>query len=266
MKLAVANHPRRELLQQIRWIAEHGFSHIDLTLEAPAAAIESHDWVVIASAMRDAGLGVICRAPSYLPLHNPSPLVRQAVLDELRRSIDVAQVVGASLCTSLFVGWPAHLAEEQGYEFYRQAYAILIRHGAERGVQVALENSANNKHQLKYFREIFFRLPGLKLAFDIGHGNINTARSMTRDYGFALADRLVHVHLSDNDGSADDRLPFGAPSTGGIALHHELQGLKDFRYDGIITLEIEGDPRWLLAAAERVREAASRRCRSVRCD
>jgi sugar phosphate isomerase/epimerase len=119
---------------------------------------------------------------------------------------------------------------------------------------VALENSANNKHQLKYFREIFFRLPGLKLAFDIGHGNINTARSMTRDYGFALADRLVHVHLSDNDGSADDRLPFGAPITGGIALRHELQGLKDFRYDGTITLEIEGDPRWLLAASERVRE------------
>jgi sugar phosphate isomerase/epimerase len=141
-----------------------------------------------------------------------------------------------------------------GYEYYRQAYQLLLRHGAGQGVQVTLENSPDNKHQLKYFREIFFRLPELKLTFDIGHGNVNTARSMTRDYLFALADRLVHVHISDNDGTADDHLPFGAPRQGAIKLKHELQMLRDFRFDGTLTLEIFGHERWLLASRELVKE------------
>src|SRR5690606_29940757 len=103
-------------------------------------------------------------------------------------------------------------------EYYRQMYDILIRHGANQEVAVALENRPDNRHQLKHFREIFHRLPDLKLLFDIGHGNIKTAKSMTRDYLFALSDRLVHVHLSDNAGQEDDHLPIGAPKQGGIDL------------------------------------------------
>jgi sugar phosphate isomerase/epimerase len=196
----------------------------------------------------------VAHAAPYLPIQNPSPLVRQAAIDELRRCIDVAQLLGAPFCTTHFVGWPGFLEEEQGYEFYRQAYMILLKHGEERGVAVTLENSPHNKHQLKYFREIFFRLPNLKLTFDIGHGNIATARSMTRDYLFALRDRLVHVHMSDNDGEGDDHLPFGAAKRGGINLMHELRGLKDFRYDGTITLEIFGHERWLRASLDLLRE------------
>jgi sugar phosphate isomerase/epimerase len=203
----------------------------------------------------DRQLGVVCHAAPYYPIENPSPPVRQAALDELRRSIDVAKTLGAPLCTMHFRGWPAYRTEAAGYEYYRQMFDILVRHGQERAVAVALENSANNKHQLKYFREIYHRVPGLKLVYDIGHGNVNTAKSMTRDYLFALADRLMHVHLSDNGGQGDDHLPLGAPRRGGIDLVHELRGLRSFRYDAGITLEVFGARRWLLASAALVREA-----------
>jgi sugar phosphate isomerase/epimerase len=248
------NNPRRTLMQEIARIAALGLDFIDLTIEAPAATPDGHDWRVVRQAIADAGLGVVAHAAPYLPIQNPSPLVRQAALDELRRCLDVAHLLGAPFCTTHFLGWPSFLEEEQGYEFYRQAYLILLKHGDEQGVAVTLENSPHNRHQLKYFREIFFRLPGLKLTFDIGHGNIQTARSMTRDYLFALRDRLVHIHMSDNDGSDDDHLPFGAAKHGSINLRHELQVLKDFRYDGTITLEIFGQERWLQASTDLVRE------------
>ncbi|MBK8051322.1 MAG: sugar phosphate isomerase/epimerase [Anaerolineales bacterium] len=206
------------------------------------------------AAIEHSGLGVVAHAAPYLPIHNPSPIVRQAALDELRRCLDVAQIIGAPFCTTHFLGWPSFLSEDGGYEYYRQGYEILLKHGRERNVLVTLENGPDNKHQLKYFREIFFRLPELRLTFDIGHGNVNTARSMTRDYLFALNDRLAHIHMSDNNGKGDDHLPFGAPIRGAINLRHELQVLRDFRYDGTITLEIFGDPRWLTASAQIVRE------------
>ena len=119
---------------------------------------------------------------------------------------------------------------------------------------VALENSPNNSHQLKYFREIFHRLPALKLVYNIAHGNLQTVQSMTREYLFALADRLVHVRISDNDGLTNAHLPFGAPAAGGINLQHELRILRSFRYDGSIALEITGERRWLTVSGEMLHE------------
>jgi sugar phosphate isomerase/epimerase len=248
------NDPSRPLLEEIHWIATHGFDYIDLTLEPPGATLESTDWHSVRSALEQSGLDVICHAAPYLPIESPSPLVRQAALDELRRTIDAAHILNARLCTTHFRGWPAYLSDAAGYEYYRQMYEILLRHGASQGVAIALENSTDNRHQLKYFREIFHRLPDLKLLFDIGHGNIKTAKSMTRDYLFALSDRLAHIHLSDNGGQDDDHLPIGAPKRGGIDLAHELRGVRSFRYEGGITVEVFGDRRWLLASTDLIRE------------
>lgn len=254
MLFGMMNNPRAPILTEIARAAQMGFDFLELTIEAPGAAPESTDWPAVRAALTDQGLRVVAHAAPYLPLNNPSPVVRQAALDELRRCLDIAHLIGAPFCTTHFVGWPGFLTEEVGYEYYKQAYLLLLRHGAAQGVEVTLENSPDNRHQLKYFREIFFRLPELKLTFDIGHGNVNTARSMTRDYLFALADRLVHVHISDNDGAADDHLPFGAPRQGAIKLKHELQMLRDFRFDGTLTLEIFGHERWLVASRELLRE------------
>ena len=254
MRLGAMNNPNAPLLEEIQWIASSGFDYIDLTIEAPGAALESTDWKRVRGVIEESGLDIVCHAAPYLPIENPSPLVRQAALDELRRCIDAAHILNANLCTTHFRGWPTYLTEAAGYEYYRQMYEILVKHGISQGVAVALENSPENRHQLKYFREIFHRVPELKLLFDIGHGNINTAKSMTRDYLFALSERLTHVHISDNDGQGDDHLPIGAPSQGGINLAHELRGLRSFRYDGGITVEVFGDRRWLIASADLIRE------------
>src|SRR5690606_27677897 len=121
------NDPRRDIFEEIRWCARNSFDYIDLTIEAPAAATESTNWQDVAAAIQDAGLDAIGHAAPYLPIDNPSPLVRQAALDELRRTIDAAQIAGASLCTMHFMGWPAYLSDQEGYEFYRQMLSILVR-------------------------------------------------------------------------------------------------------------------------------------------
>lgn len=254
MQLGLVTNPHINLVTEIRWLAEHGFELIDLSLEAPHAAPESVKWPAIRSAIADHGLAVLCRAAGYLPLENPAPLVRQAALDEVRRAIDVAEALGATLCTVRFSGWPTHLDEATGYEYYRQLFGVLLKHGAERGVAVALENRPANQHQLKWFREIFHRLPTLKLVYHMGHGNVGTLQSMTREYLFALADRLAHVRLSDNNGLHNAYLPLGAPATGGLDFARDLQTLRSFRYDGSVALQIDGERRWVQGSASYLRE------------
>lgn len=254
MQLGAMNDPKRSLLNEISFIAESGFDYIDLTIEAPGSATESTRWSDIASAIQEKNLGVVCHSAPYLPIENPSPLVRQAAFDELRRTIDAAQILGAELCTMHFMGWPTYMEEETGYELYRQLLAGLCKHGADRGVSVAMENGPEMPHQLKHFRQIFHRVPDLTLLFDVAHGNIAPSPSMLREYLSSLNERLRHIHMSDNDGISDLHLPFGAPMTGGIDLAGSLRTLRSFGYDGTITVEVFGERPWLLRSADRIRE------------
>lgn len=259
MQVGMLTDPRQDPLADIRWAAENGFDFVDLQIAAPMTALETTDWRAIEDAISESGLDVLCYAGNDFVINNPSPAIRQAALNELRRCIDAAQIVGASLLTTRFFGWPSYLDEAAGYEFYRQLYEILIAHGQERGVSIALENSPQNFHQLKWFREIFKRLPELKLLYNIGNVNVETRQSMTRDYMFALADRLVQVHVSDNDGTRADRLPLYAPMSGGLDWRHEVQTLHTFNFDGPITVAVAGDRRWLSQSAEVLRELWSGR-------
>ncbi len=258
MQLGAVSNPRNSLAAEINWLADHHFSLIDLALEAPAAAPESVKWPEVKQAIADRGLTVVCRAATYLPLESPAPLVRQAAMDEVRRAIDATVAVGGAICTVRFRGWPAHFNETTGYDYYRQLFSVLINHGDACGVQVALENRPENEHQLKWFREIFHRLPGLKLCYHVGHGNVGTLQSMTREYLFALAERLIHVRISDNDGHHHAYLPLGAPASGGLNFQRDLQTLRSFRYSGALALEIAGDRRWTKASAELLRELWAR--------
>lgn len=245
MRIGMSNRPGDVLAEEVAWAAHNGFALFDLRVAAPGAPTEWGDWPAIGALLSENGLAVTCRVAEYLPIESPSPIVRQAALDELRRTLDVAQVVGAGLCTLPFKGWPVGWTEAAGYEAYKQLLGILVRHGAERGLQVALENGVHNTHQLKYLREIFKRVPEAGLALDIGRLNIQTARGLTRDYLFAFAERLRHVRVGDNDGTADQQLPFGAPAAGGIDLAQALRDLNSFGYNGDIALSIGGDRRWL---------------------
>lgn len=254
MRVGVLNNPRRPLLDEIEWAAVSGFDFIEISFEAPHAALESTAWRPVREALAAREIDVLCRAASYLPFDNPSPLVRQASMDELRRSIDAAAGLGAPLCTLNFCGWPAHLSEAQGYDYWRQLLAIAVAHGAERNVTVALKNPPDNRHLLKWLREIFQRAPNLAFTLDVGHANLTPGHNLTRDFLFALGERLRHVYLSDNDGVTNAHLPFGAPASGGIDLRRELRHLHSFRFDGSITLHVcSADRRWITESARTLR-------------
>ena len=238
MKIGAMNDPQRDVLDEIRQIAADGFDYVDLTLEAPRAEPGEIDVKAVRQILDDHGLGLICHAAPYLPVDNPAAGVRSAALDELRRCLDTAAALGARLLTTHYLGFPSFWPEAMGYELYAQLYQRLCADGEQRSVLVAMENHPDNAHQLKAFREIFSRCPNLYLLLDVGHTNVDVPKNLAREYLFALADRLAHVHASDNDGTADQHLPLGAPFRGGVAWPRIWADLKSFHYDGTVTLEV----------------------------
>src|SRR6516165_4521479 len=53
-----------------------------------------------------------------------------------------------------------------------------------------------------------------------------------------LGPKLLHVHLSENDGTADQHLPLGAAPRSTTSWPEHVKKLKAIGYDGTITLEV----------------------------
>jgi sugar phosphate isomerase/epimerase len=84
----------------------------------------------------------------------------------------------------------------------------LAPFAAAHGVRIAVENMGGDEGHWTLIQELFaeYGPQYLGLCYDSGHGNIGKAGL---DHLEALKDRLISVHLHDNDGHSDQhRLPF----------------------------------------------------------
>jgi sugar phosphate isomerase/epimerase len=134
------NHPARDLLQQIEWVASLGFGFIDLTLEPPMAASWRVDRGAVRQALSRHSLGVVGHTAFYLPIASGIEEIRRASLEELRRCVDVFAAVGAQWMNI----HPDRHAPMHSRQFFveknLETLAELLAHAGDRGVGLMIEN------------------------------------------------------------------------------------------------------------------------------
>ena len=236
MLIGAMNHPARDVLSEIEWMADMNLDFIDLTIEPPMASVDKIDLRAIRSALDDNGLQIIGHTAYYLPLCSPFETIRRACVEELKRCIAAFATLG--------VPWmnlhpdriaPMHDRKfiiEKNLESLRELFVEARRFG----IGLMIENLPGNFNTVMQLSELLDPLPELGLHLDIGHANLLTDRNTTSDLLTAYGSRLRHVHLHDNKGgSADLHLPLGA---GTIEVAHYVHLLQAIGYDGTITLEV----------------------------
>ena len=82
MQIGAMNNPSREIIAEMKWMAELGLDFIDLTLEPPAAAPWRINPKEIRSALEDFGLGVVGHTAFYLPFACTFESIRIAAVEE----------------------------------------------------------------------------------------------------------------------------------------------------------------------------------------
>ena len=244
MQIGAMNHPQRDVIDEIRWVAEMRLDFIDLTLEPPAAASWRVDGKRIRMALEECGLGVVGHTAFYLPLGSPFEEVRRAAVAELRRCLEIFAEVGAKWMNI----HPDRYAPMHDRAFYierdLQSLRELMEVSKRLGVGLMIENLPGDFNNVEQLGDLLEPLPELGLHLDIGHSNLmveqNTAEQILARYGA----RLRHVHLHDNKGGhADLHLPLG---TGTVDAARHVRALKAAGYDGTITLEVfTPDPKHL---------------------
>lgn len=253
MQIGMMNNPARDPLQEIAWAAENGFQFIDLTLEHPKAGSDTVDSAAIRAALDHAGLGVIGHTAWYLPFASPVPRLRAAAIEEVISTFPHFATVGATLVNvHPDPGWrTVGIGTEQALAWNVAAFARLAQEATTHGLRLMVENLPNVYESVDAMRALLDAHPSISFHLDLGHAQVRGNR--TPDYLTAFADRLAHVHLSDNSGRSDDHLPLG---TGRIDWKRLIRMLKRTGYDATITLEVFSDDKDYLLASQRKLRAA----------
>jgi sugar phosphate isomerase/epimerase len=230
------NHPERNILDEIAWMADAGMDFIDLTLEPPGAASWNVDAPAIRRALERHRLGVVGHTAWYLPMASAIPEIREGAVTELRRCLEIFGDVGAkwmNLHPDRHTPWhPRHFYIEQNIATIHE----LLPHAENCGVGLMIENLPGDYNSAPQLAELLNPVPKLGLHLDIGHANLQVPHNTTEEILKAHGKRLRHVHLHDNKGGhADLHLPLG---TGTVDVRRHVEALRKCGYDGTITLEV----------------------------
>ncbi len=262
MLIGTMNHPERNVLEEIAWMADAGMEFLDLTLEPPGAASWEVDSKAIRAALERAGMQVVGHTAWYLPMASSIPEIRDGAVAELRRCLSRFGEVGAkwmNLHPDRHTPWhPRGFYIERNLDTIRE----LLPHAKQCGVGLMIENLPGDYNSVPQLGELLEPIPELGLHLDIGHANLQVPHNTTEEILEAYGKRLRHVHLHDNKGGhADLHLPLG---TGSVDVCRNVEALQRCGYDGTITLEVFTPDRRHLIYSRDVLRDTWRECQGAR--
>ncbi len=248
MHYGAMNFPIKPVVDELTDIAALGFDYLELTMDPPQAHYTTlrQQRAAILSALNDRGLSVICHLPTFVSTVDLTDSIRQASLQEMFHSLEVAAELGAQKV----VLHPGHIGglgvfvAETAMAHANKSLAAIIERAHELGLCVCLENMFPKCRAFVEpddFVDIMQRFPDLKLTLDTGHANIGS-KNGRRILKFIkkFGRRIGHLHVSDNFGERDDHIPLGS---GTIDFSKIVAALERCGYDDTATLEIFSEDR-----------------------
>ena len=198
------------------------------------------------------GMGLVCHMPTFVLTADLTPSIRQASLAEVLNSLETAAELEAAkivLHPSTISGL-GHLVPARARAYARESLDAILTRSGQLGQCICIENMFPRLGYMvepAEFEPLFETYPGLKFTLDIGHAFIG-ADNLSRilDFIGRFAERLHHIHVSDNHGDRDAHLPLGA---GAIAYPQVVRALRRGGYDETATLEVFSANREDVAAS-----------------
>lgn len=256
MKIGAMNHPAKDPLEEIDWFGRHGFDFVDFTLEPPAADPDLIDPRAVRAALERHCLGVVAHTAWFIPIGSPFGTIRDACLTEFCRTLKAAHQIGAEVMNLHYGRPPGFFPNEQVVEWHVDVLGRLCQEAADLGVTIVLEHIPHGGgSQLENIVAIMERVPLLRFHLDSGHAKLERGQDRWDEYLDRLGNKLLHVHLSENDGTADQHLPLGAAPRSTTDWPQHIKNLKATGYDGTITLEVFAQHReYLLLSRDLLRK------------
>ena len=191
----------------LRRIADAGFTHVHWCHQWNTDFLYSINEVrQIGKWLREYGLELLDLHGSVGPEKHwasAHDYQRKAGIELVKNRLDMTARLGGGVVI-MHSGLPDAVAPQPpAWDTLRRSLDTVVVHARKRGVRIAIENG-----DWALIPEILQAYPpdAIGLCYDSGHGNLVRDGLAKLD---AVKDRLISVHLHDNDGTGDQhRLPF----------------------------------------------------------
>lgn len=188
------------------------------------------------------------------------PLIRRVVQGRYAQGLDFCEEVGGQwlVVHSPFYFWGHPMAQHrrtlsQEIGLAQLTLEPVVARAAALGVTVVIENILDRDPTPLMALVASFDSPRLRLSVDTGHAHMGAPQGGLSAQGWLTqtAPLLGHVHVQDNDGSADEHL---APGEGTVHWPGVLRALRATTTDPFMVLEVMPDQvdaaaRWIDALA-----------------
>ena len=236
-------NPLVDVEKEIKRIAKGGFDYVELGIEPPEGdpALIKSKKNRIKALLKKHKLFLIVHTAWWMDLSSPYEHVRRSWVAEAKRSIDIAHALGAGLvnfhshAAGMLTKDPRH--KKKTLNALVKSMRELVRYARKKGMKVMLENAAESSEirHFKDFKYVIDRVPGLYVHLDIGHAHALGGMQGVKRFIKGFKGKIIHVHISDNNGEKDDHLPLGQ---GKLNLKSTIAALKSIGYNRTITFEI----------------------------
>ncbi len=251
MLYGAMNHPVYSILDELEEIAGMGFDYLELTMDPPEAHYSQVRQLKdrLRRALDHHQMQLVCHMPTFVSLADLTDSIRQASLKEVLESLQTA----AELEPLKIVAHPAYIGGmgpfvmDLAKQYALESIAAIAQKADELGLTLCLENMFPRTRfcvEVDDFIPILKEFPAIKLTLDTGHANIGSPRGKrTLKFIKTFANRIGHLHVSDNFGKEDNHLPIGS---GNVKFPKIVNALKKTGYDGTVTFEVFTDDRGYL--------------------
>ena len=235
----------------LRYIKDTGFD----VVEIPVFSGAPDDYRRLGDLLERIGLertAVSAMGDPSMNLIAPDSATRRRGIDYMKWAIDCSDALGAPILSGPLHSTLGHFSGSgpSAVELKRSisSQRAIGDHAAKRGVTIGLE--ALNRFECYLFNTMDALAahvdavghPNIRAMYDTFHSNIEEADpigAFTRN-----SDRIVHVHVSENDR--------GVPGRGNISWAQTFRALRASGYDGWLTIEAFGRALKDLAAATKI--------------
>jgi sugar phosphate isomerase/epimerase len=227
--------PFPSLLKHLR---EVDVSHVEIVDEG-SHALNSRRVKALKKVAEAHDLDLVVHAPfAGINIAVPNPVLRRTTMKRLERSIFYA----GQLDCRLWLFHPglqtgvSHFYPEVDWQLNLESVRALLRIARKEGVEIAMENVPEPHpfvvKNVQDFSRFYNELDDtIEMVLDVAHANLN---HQIQDFIRQFTKKIVHMHVSDNDGTNDLHLGIGYGTIDWESVANEI---KKIEYSNIIMLE-----------------------------
>jgi len=237
--------PTNEVISEINKFGKLGFDYTEIGIEEPYGTNEilRRDKKKILAALKKNGMFALGHTSYWDDFGSMHTQVRNGWIKEGKAMIDTSAQLNIKLLNFHFYPGAAMIKKiPAGRKIYVNNFIAAMKelsaYAKKKGITLMLENiphGKRNPYTIKEFSYIVKNVPNLMVHLDVAHAFIEGGNPRIDEYIKKFSNKLVHLHMHDNNGEEDQHLPLGK---GKINFKKVASSLKKINYDRTITFEV----------------------------